>query len=568
MTSVAPASDFVPADLDATKWENLQPLYEQLLNRELHCENCLQRLLLDRSELDATVSEAMANLYIAMTCHTEDESAQQAYLDFVEHVEPKLKPVAFQLDRRIVESPHAAKLDPARYEVLLRDLQVNVELFREENVPLQTEESKLGQQYDQICGAMTVEFRGEEKTMPQMALYLEENDRPTREEAWRAMADRRLADRERIEDIFDSLIKLRHEIARNAGFENYRDYAFRAMHRFDYTPADCQAFHQAIEKVCVPVHHELNRQRAETLGVDTLRPWDLAVDPKGRDPLRPFENSEELVEGTSKLFHRMDEELGGLFDRLRGGDCLDLETRKGKAPGGYQYQRDRSRKPFIFMNAAGLHRDLETMVHEAGHAFHSMFSEHEPLLHYREAPIEFAEVASMSMELIAFPYLDAFYKEDDTARAKRTQLEQLSMILPWIATIDAFQHWIYTNPGHSRDEREQYWVDLMSRFGADVSWDGLEPYRAALWQKQGHLFDVPFYYIEYGIAQLGALQLWRQARRDERAALQNYKKAMTLGGSRPLPELFETAELRFDFSTDMMSTLMDEVRSELAALPQ
>lgn len=568
MTTATPASDFVPADLDATKWANLQPLYQQLIDRELHCENCLERLLLDRSELDAAASEAMANLYIAMTCRTDDDAAQQAYLDFVEHVEPKLKQVGFELDRKIVESPHAAKLDSDRYEVLLRDLKVDVDLFREENIPLQTEDSKLGQQYDQICGAMTVEFRGEEKTMPQMARYLEENDRATREEAWRAMSDRRLVDRDRMEDIFDEMIRIRHQVAVNAGFDNYRDYAFRAMHRFDYTPNDCAAFHKAIEEVCVPVYHELNRQRAGALGVESLRPWDLAVDPKGRDPLRPFETSEELIERTSKLFYRMDDELGRLFDRLRGGDCLDLETRKGKAPGGYQYQRDWSRKPFIFMNAAGLHRDLETMVHEAGHAFHSMLSENEPLLHYREAPIEFAEVASMSMELVAFPYLETFYAEENAARAKRTQLESLSMILPWIATIDAFQHWIYTNPGHGRDDREQCWLDLVKRFGADVDWAGLVPYRAAMWQKQGHLFGVPFYYIEYGIAQLGALQLWRQARRDEQAALKNYKKALSLGGTRPLPELFEAADLRFDFSTQTLGTLMDEVRSELNALPQ
>ncbi|MGI9013932.1 MAG: M3 family oligoendopeptidase [Phycisphaerales bacterium] len=560
-------SDFVPQNLDATKWDNLQPLYASLLARELKCPNCLETLLLDRSELDSAASEARANLYINMTCHTNDDAIKKAYLDFIENVEPHLKKVGFELDRKIVNSPHAAKLDTDTYGVLLRDLKADVEIFRDENVALMTEDTKLDQKYGEVCGEMTVDFQGEERTLPQMAKFFEANDRDVREAAWRGVWDRRAQDRDTMDDILDTQIALRHKIAVNAGFDNYRDYQFTAMHRFDYTPEHCEAFHKAAAEVCVPVLRSLHAERAEALGVDTLRPWDLLVDIHGREPLRPFEGGDDLVSKSSRLFHRMDPSLGEMFDSMRGGDCLDLESRKGKAPGGYQYQRDRSRTPFIFMNAAGLQRDLETMVHEAGHAFHSLLSRDLPLLHYRHSPIEFAEVASMSMELTSHPFLDEFYSQEDAQRARRRHLEAMAQILPWIATIDAFQHWMYLHPDHSRDERTAYWNTLLERFGGGEDWTGLERFRDMAWQRQGHLFGVPFYYIEYGIAQLGALQLWLQYRNDPGSAIQNYKNALALGGSRPLPELFAAAELKFDFGPAIMSRLMNEVKGELATLP-
>ncbi len=563
-----PASDFIPANFDASTWENLEPKYRALLSRELKCAGCVEQLLLDRSELDAATGESRANLYIRMTCYTDDQKAKAAYLNYVENIEPKLKQVGFELDRKIAACPHTENLDSDRYGVLVRNMKADVEIFREENVPLQTEDTKLDQQYEEICGAMTVTFRGKEHTLPQMAKYLEETDRPLREEAWHAVADRRYQDHDRINDIFDRMIRIRHQIALNAGFANYRDYMFKAKHRFDYSADDCEAFHRGAEEVCVPVYRQLNNERKQILKVDRLRPWDLAVDVKGREPLRPFADGDELVARTSRLFHRMHPELGGMFDTMRNGDCLDLDSRKGKAPGGYQYMRDRKREPFIFMNAAGLQRDLETMVHEAGHAFHSMYCRAEPLVDYRHAPLEFCEVASMSMELLAFPYLDEFYGEEEAARAKRGHLEDLSKMIPWIATIDAFQHWIYLNPEHSREERTAKWLELDQRFGAAVDWTGLEKYRETMWQRQLHLFGVPFYYIEYGIAQLGALQLWLQSRREEKQALANYKKAMQLGGSRPLPELFSAAGLRFSFGPETMRDLMNEVKNELATLPQ
>ncbi|MCH2133937.1 MAG: M3 family oligoendopeptidase [Phycisphaerales bacterium] len=567
MSTYPPANDHVPATLDASRWEELEPLYTSLQERALQCAGCLESLLLDRSELDAAASEAEAELYINMTCHTDDESILQRYLEHVRDVQPHLKEAGFQLDRRIVQCPFVDDLDSDRYGVLVRNMEADVKIFREENIPLGTKDTELGTKYDEICGAMSVEFRGEEYTMPQMGKFLENTDRAVREEAWTATINRRYREHEPIDGIFDEMVTLRNQIALNADCEDFRDYMFRAKHRFDYTPADCESFHKGVEQLCVPLQHATNRQRQATLGVSTLRPWDLEVDVKGRGPLEPFADDKELVEKTSRLFHRMDGGLGDLFDRLRGGDCLDLDSRMGKAPGGYQYNRDRRRIPFIFMNAAGLQRDVETMVHEAGHAFHSMLSEAEPLVAYRHSPIEFAEVASMSMELLAHPFLDEFYTAEEADRARRQHLEGIVNVLCWIATIDAFQHWIYTHPDHTRDQRDIYWLELHARFGPDVDWSGFEQQRAKFWHKQLHIFNVPFYYIEYGIAQLGALQLWSQYRRDPERALANYRRAMTLGGSKPLPQLFEAAELRFDFGPGMMELLMEDVQEALAAVP-
>jgi oligoendopeptidase F len=558
---------FIPAHLDATQWPQLEPLYRQLLDRTLKCPNCLEKLILDRSELDAAAAEAQANLYIEMTCHTEDAGSKARYLKFVEEVDPRLKEVGFDLDRKIVESPHAKGLDRTRYGTLLRSIEREVKLFRKENVPLQTESTKLDQRYSEISGAMTVTFDGQERTLPQMARHLEEGDRARRESSWRVVAERRLRDRDAIDGIYDGLVQLRVRMAANAGYANFRDFQHDLLQRFDYTPADCETFHAAVERTCVPLARRMQERRRAALGLDTLRPWDLKVDVKGRAPLRPFVTAEELVERTSRVYHRMDGELATMFDSMRGGGCLDLDSRKGKAPGGYQYQRQLSRRPFIFMNAAGMHRDLTTMVHEAGHAFHSLLSKDDPVLAYRGSPMEFAEVASMSQELLTLPHLEEFFSEADAERARRELLEGVITMLPWIAQIDAFQHWVHLHPDHTRQDRTAAWLALEDRFGGAADWSGLEEVRASLWQRQLHLFGLPFYYIEYGIAQLGALQLWLAAGQDPAAALVAYKRALSLGGSRPLPELFAAAGLRLDFGPQMVQTLMDAVGRELDRLP-
>jgi oligoendopeptidase F len=557
-------TDFVPADIDATTWENLQPFYQQLLERNFKCVGCVKQFLLDRSELDAAAAEAGSDLYIAMTCNTEDEDIKNAFLAFIENVEPELKKVTFELNKKVVEAECSSELDADKFGVMLRDWKADVAIFRNENVPLQTEDTKLGQEYSELCGAMMVDFDGEEKTMPQMGVYQQDQDRHVREMAWQGTADRRLLDRDAIDGIFDKMVENRNQTALNAGFANYMEYMFAVKHRFDYTPSDCVAFHDAIEQKCMPIVRKLAEDRKAALGVDTLRPWDIAVDPHGLAALKPFDSASDLIEKTSNLFHRMGEGLGDMFDTMRdGGYSLDLDSRKGKAPGGYQASRDRKRMPFIFMNAAGLPRDLDTMVHEAGHAFHYMLCRHDDLVWNRSAPLEFAEVASMSMESMAYPFLDEFYNKDECKRAIRKHLEGVVSTLPWVATIDAFQHWIYLNPEHSREERTAKWLELGKRFGGSVDWSGLESQQEAVWHRQLHPFEVPFYYVEYGIAQLGALQMWLHYRKDPKSAIAAYKKGLTLGASRPLPELFEEAGLRFDFSLEMVGELMEAVQEEL-----
>ncbi len=570
--SAQPITTFVPADLDGSRWSNLEPLYTDLKEREVDSPEAFQTWLLDRSELDATASESRANLYISMTCHTDDESISERWTEYLDDVPPKLKPVVFALDQKQAALFEQYPLDAETFAVLRRNTAREVEMFRDENVPLETELAKLDQKYDKICGEMTVEFEGETRTIPQMGRFMQDDDRERREAAWRAVADRRLRDRDAIEDIFDRMIELRQHVAANAGYDNYRDYAHDRKLRFDYSPADCEAFHDAIEKHVVPFLRRLDERRRANLDVDALRPWDLLVDEKGRGPLHPFESGQELIEKSRAVFDEIDPQLAGFFKELGDnmGDSLDLDSRKGKAFGGYQYMRDRSRRPFIFMNAAGLHRDVETMVHEAGHAFHSRLCSDEPLLPLRDYPIEIAEVASMSMELLSMPYWNHYYPNAEEAdRARRTQLEGSVKTLAWIATIDAYQHWLYTNKGHDREQRKQAWLDISRRFGHDVSWDGLEEAEAYQWQRQGHLFGVPFYYIEYGIAQLGALGIWLHSlERGEGEAIALYKRAMSLGNKKPLPELFHAADLPFDFGDATVERLVKAVEGELTKLPE
>jgi len=560
---------FLPQGIDLGDWGQIVLLFDQLEDGAQACASAagLERWLLDWSELNAAIDEESAKRYIAMTCHTDDAEAEKAYLHFIEHVEPRLKPRQFKLARTYVGHPVRAQLPKPRYQVFDRDTQVQVELFREENVPLETEEAKLGQQFQKLTGSLTVQFRGEERTLIQMGRYLEEPDRPLRQEAWELIANRRLQEAGKFEEIFDQLVKLRQQIAHNAGFANYRDYAFRKMGRFDYTPADCEAFHQAVEQEVMPVVRELQADRKRKLGVEPLRPWDLAADPLRRPPLRPFEQVEQMVAHTQEIFDRLDRELAAGFQRMQNLRLLDLANRKGKAPGGYQQNLSEARVPFIFMNAVGLQRDVETILHEAGHAFHALAARDEDLFAYRTAPIEFCEVASMSMELLGNEFLEQFYAAPEANRARRTHLEGIMIVLSWIATVDAFQHWIYTHPGHARAERTAAWLGLMDRFGGDADWQGYDAARANLWHRQLHIFTHPFYYIEYGIAQLGALQVWANSKRDKVEALNQYKHALALGGSRPLPELFAAAGCNFEFSRKTMAPLVRLVRDELAKLP-
>jgi oligoendopeptidase F len=559
---------FVPANLNLGDWSQIAPLFDTLEKRitEIKETKQLEDWLLDWGELTAALEEEGAKRYIAMSCHTDNPDAEKSYLEFIEKIEPELKPRNFKLDQSYLAHPARAELSQDRYSVFDRHVKQHVELFREENVPLETEEARLGQQYQKLSGSLTVNFRGEEKTLVQMGRYLEEPDRPLREEAWKLVAQRRLQEKEKFEDIFDQMLGLREKIAKNAGFSNYRDYAFKLRARFDYAPDDCLKFHDAIEKHVMPLLDRLTNERKQKLGLEKLRPWDLAVDPTNQPPLRPFEKIEMMVERTQNIFDKLDSGLASGFRKMNDLKLLDLANRKGKAPGGYQSTLSEARLPFIFMNAVGVQRDVETILHEAGHAFHALATRNEDLFAYRSAPIEFCEVASMSMELLGNEYIETFYNTDDAKRARREHLEGIIEVFPWIATVDAFQHWIYTHPGHTRDERSAAWLALMDRFGAKIDWSGFEESRGYMWHRQLHIFLYPFYYIEYGIAQLGALQVWANSKRDRAKALRDYQNALALGGSKPLPDLFTAAGCRFDFSAKTVEPLAQLVQTELTKL--
>ena len=566
--SIYTPRQFVPANINLGNWKELNPLFKKLeeqLDTSSTAEN-LEQVILNWEELSAAIAEEGSKRYIAMTCQTEDKDAEKAYLEFVEKIEPEEKECNFLLSKKLTKHPQCKDLKNQRYEVFLRDTALQVELFRSENVTLETETSKLGQKYQKIIGGLTVHFEGKEQTLIQMSRHLEGTERNYRQKAWELVANRRLEESEKIDSHIDDLAKLRNQMSENAGFSNYRDYAHKRLGRFDYSPDDCISFQNAIEEEMVPLLRELQDERIQELNINELKPWDTATDPKGRPPLEPFEKVSDLIECSQSIFNQVDGNLSDWFQTMQDLDLLDLANRKGKAPGGYQCSLDESRLPFIFMNSVGVQRDVETLLHEAGHAFHSMASQNEPLHSYRHAPIEFCEVASMAMELLGSEFLEEFYNSEEARRARINHLEGIVFVFPWIATVDAFQHWLYLNPDHSIEDRDKAWSNLIDRFGGNVDWTHYELAKAKLWHKQLHIFLHPFYYVEYGIAQLGALQVWANYKNNKSKALNDYKAALALGGSKPLPELFKRCNIQFDLSRDTVAPMADLLRKELKAL--
>lgn len=558
---------YLPATIDFSSWVSVEPWFTQLENRSLETVEGLELWLKDRSELLDVIGEEGALRYIRMTCDTENKELEKAYFDFLEEISENVKAADDRLKRRFLASPFLSKLPSERYLILVRSLQNDVDLFREANIPLETEESKLSQGYQKLIGSLMVQFEGIERTMQQMGRYLEDPNRDLRESAWKAMVARRLVEKESLEKIFNQLLHVRTQISNNAGFYCYRDYAFKHLERFDYSPQDCFRFHEGVEATVVPLVRRIEEKRARDLGLNRLRPWDLSVDPKSRPGLKPFTEARELVEGCLKIAHQVDLQFGSFIKTMQDLELLNLESRKGKAPGGYQSSLTEARLPFIFMNAVGLDGDVRTLLHESGHAFHVFATQKEALGHYRHAPIEFCEVASMSMELLGSEYLSVFYPQDeDLNRSRRKHLEGILDILPWIARVDAFQHWIYTNPGHSDQEREDQWLSLHRRFGGIEDWSGFEEAQRSSWHRQLHIFELPFYYIEYAIAQLGALQVWINSRKDFGKAVADYWSALQLGGSKTLPDLFRSANVKFEFGPATLGPLMDAVGEELEKL--
>lgn len=561
-----PNRKFLPENFTLTSWEKLKPYFDDLLNLKLGSLSNLKKWFADRSELESVISEDLAWRYIRMTCYTENKDYLNSYQDFIQNIQPQIAPVSDQLNKKAAGSEYLNQLAKVEgYYILVRNLRKEIEIFREENVPLFTEISTETQKYAQISGAMTVDVDGKTLTLQQASVFLMSTDRKRREEIYRKITERRLRDKDELDALFSKLIQLRHQVAVNAGFKNFRDYMFKALGRFDYTTQDCFNFHEAIEHEVVPLVNQIARERKHSLHVDSLRPWDKAVDPEGREALKPFTNGKELTEKTICVFQNLDAYLGQCLSIMRTMGHLDLESRIGKAPGGYNYPLAEIGVPFIFMNATSTLRDMVTIMHEGGHAIHNFLTRDLELNDFKSTPSEVAELASMSMELISMDHWNIFFTDDaELNRARREHLEDLIETLPWVATIDKFQHWIYENPQHTLPDRKREWNKIFDEFSeALTDWSGLQDAKDYLWQKQLHLYEVPFYYIEYGMAQLGAIAVWRNFRKDPRKGLQGYQDALKLGYLRTIPEIYEAADIKFDFSRGYIQELMSFVRKEL-----
>ncbi len=558
---------YIPQDLEM-KWEALEPLFEELKMRELNSAAELNNWLRDRSELEAALEEDFAWRYIRMTCDTTDEKLLQDFQYFATAIEPEIAPLSNDLNKKFIECHFLEELDQSEYFVYIRGIRKALELFKVENVPIFTQIQLEQQQYQSITGSMSVIIDEKEYTLEQASVFLKDQDRSVREKVWKIIAARRLEDKEKLDNLFNSLLKLRHQVAKNAGFENFRDYMFQALGRFDYTPHDCYKFHAAIEREIVPLLFEQAEKRRQALGLEDLKPWDMDVDLSGKTALKPFSNGGELIDKTITCFNELHPYIGERLEIMKANGLFDVESRKGKAPGGYNYPLAETGAPFIFMNSANTFRDLTTMVHEGGHAVHTFISADLKLNDFKHVPSEVAELASMSMELISMDKWDAFFdNQEDLKRAKRDQLIDVLKTLPWVAVVDQFQHWIYTNPEHSAAEREVAWKQTFEPFGNNFSdWTSLEDSLGNLWQKQLHIFEIPFYYIEYGIAQLGAIAVWKNYKENPDKGLTMYLDALKLGYTKPINEIYETAGIKFDFSADYVKELVTLVKTELTKL--
>jgi len=556
---------FVPVDFKVSTWELLEPFFKDLSERVLASREDLEQWMKDMSEVEAVVSEDACWRQIKMTCDTTDTALEEAFTYFCMEIQPKLQPYADLLNKKLVNSAYTKELDQAKYFTYLRSVQKSIDLFREANIPLQADLSVMQQQYGAIAGKMTIEVNGQEYTLQQAGKFLESHDRALREEVYRKIQARRLQDKDAMNELFSKLISKRDEVAKNAGFANYRDYKFEELGRFDYSKEDCYQFHEAVKLHVLPLIEKIYARKKAKLQLDKLYPWDTEAEPAGIQPLKPFTDGKDLYEKSVKCFETMNPFFANCLRKMNQLNHFDLESRKGKAPGGYNCPLTESGAPFIFMNAAGQMSDVTTMVHEGGHAIHSFLSHNLELSAFKEYPMEIAEVASMAMELFSMNHWEAFFDNDaDLKRAKEHQLERTITIFPWIAIIDKFQHWVYEHPQHTVEERTITWMTILKEFSTNsIDYTGLEMFREIAWQRQLHLFEVPFYYIEYGIAQLGAIGLWMQYQANPQQALENYIRALSLGGTKTLPELYAAAGLKFDLSPNHIKTLMEFTAKEM-----
>lgn len=560
--------NILPEDLKITGWGDLMGYFEELKNRSINSEEELEQWIRDLSELESFLSEETAWRYIKMNIDTKDKALEEAFNFMVTEIDPKAAPYSDKFNKKLVENEWTTALDADKYYTYLRSVQNQIRIYRDENIPLMTELQQLQQRYGAITGNMIIELDGKKLTMQEGSKYLHNNDRALREKVYHLLQETRRSAVDDLNELFSKLVSLRNRVGRNAGFANFRDYKFAALDRFDYSVTDCLQFHEAIKEEITPLLTELDNNRKERMGLDSLKPWDTEVDPEGLETLKPFKDEKELVEGTIECFRRLRPYYGECLETMRDMGHLDLGSRIGKAPGGFNYPLYETGVPFIFMNSVGTVRDLVTMIHEGGHAVHSFLSRDLEICAFKQLPSEVAELASMSMELLTFDHWNVFFEnEADEKRAKKEHLEKVISVLPWVATVDAFQHWVYEHPNHTVEERNDNWQRIFTELGSPVvDYTGLEQDVRNMWQKQLHLFEVPFYYVEYGIAQLGAIAMWKQYRENPQKALDNFDKALSMGYTRPIGEIYATAGIEFNFTGQYIKEIIDFVWREYKAL--
>ena len=559
---------FLPEDLSIRNWGQIETYFEDLNTRAIHSVEDLKKWMQDRSELEAVLEENMAWRYIKMNIDTTDPELQKSFQFFVQNISPRIAPYAHGLNTKLINSKHLKDLDSAYYFIYLRDIKNAIHIYREENIPLFTELTNKAQKFGEISAQMMVQIDGKDQTLQQASVHLKSIDRDKRKAVFELINARRTEDQTSLDVLLDELISKRQELARNANFENFRDYKFQAMGRFDYTKEDCFDFHTSIEKEIVPLIADIHKERKTLLGVEVLKPWDMQVDPNGNEPLKPFDGGEDLLDKCIACFDQIRPYYGDCIRKMKAMGHLDLVSRKGKAPGGFMYPLYETGVPFIFMNAVGLLRDAVTMVHEGGHAIHSFYTKDMELTSFKSTPSEVAELASMSMELISMEHWHVFFKDESSwKRARKEQLQGVLATLPWVAMVDEFQHWLYENSEHSHQERHNKWASISMRYDSGlVDWTSYEKYQKTAWQRQLHIYEVPFYYIEYGMAQLGAIAIWRNYKQNPEKALDDYDRALKLGYTKTIGEIYQTAGIKFDFSAAYVKDLANFVKCELELL--
>jgi len=558
---------FFSENLDITNWENVEKELKKLDSELINSVDDLILFLEKVSELSNITGEESAQRYIKMTRFANEEKYATQYNDFYKNIVAKCQPYYFKFDKKFYDSTFRQKLDSKKYAHLNKIIANSIELYREENIPLQVKERELANKYGALFSKLTVIYKGEEKTLSQLAPLMKDRDRAVREEVWKLKMGKMAEKKVEFNTLFDEMKELRIQQAKNAGFDNYRDYIHQSMGRFSYTPSDVMKFHDAVEKDVIPFLKKLTEKRKKVLNLDSVKPWDTSIDLDGKI-LKPFKTIDEFLNKGIEILHEIKPKFGENLGRMKASDLLDLENRKGKAPGGYNYPLMETGAPFIFMNAVGLHGDVVTLLHEAGHAMHTFATKNINLGWYQDTPSEVAELASMGMEFISMDYWNKYYRdENDFKKAKRDQLEGALSFLPWCMIVDNFQHWIYLNPKHTVAERDDYFIKLLKRFSTDVDWSNFTEYEKNIWLFQLHIFEIPFYYIEYGISQLGALSIYKNYKKiGKEETLANYENFLELGYKVPVDKLYEAAGIKFDFSSKYVCKLVKFVEEELAKI--